>query len=1518
MFDKLLIANRGAIACRILRTLRTLQVKGVAVYSEADAASLHLMQADEAHSLGEGGAAGTYLAVDKILAIANASGAKAIHPGYGFLSENAAFAQACEDAGIAFVGPTPEQLRVFGLKHTARALAKQHGVPMLEGTELLDSLESAIAAARTIGYPVMLKSTAGGGGIGMRVCRSAEELADSFEAVKRLGQNNFSDAGVFIEKYIQRARHLEVQVFGDGQGEVLALGVRDCSVQRRNQKVLEETPAPNLPHGMAEELCAAAVKLARAVNYRSAGTVEFVFDSEDQRFYFLEVNTRLQVEHGVTEQVWGVDLVSWMVQLAAGDLPPLDQLQTGLKPLGHAIQARLYAEDPGRDFQPCPGLLTAADFPPADGRTLRIDTWVEAGCEIPPYFDPMIAKLISWAPTREDASTGLIDALNETRLYGVETNRDYLRQIIADAPFASGQPWTRCLEDLVYRADTFEVLSGGTQTSVQDYPGRLGYWAVGVPPSGPMDSRALRQGNELLGNPEGCAALEITMSGPLLRFNTDAVVAVTGAHIPITLDGQSCAMNTALLVSAGSTLSLGTIAGAGVRSYLCVRGGLDVPDYLGSKSTFTLGQFGGHGGRALRAGDVLHIAPLVDRRAGQRIADEALEALTDVRRIKVIYGPHAAPEYFTEAYIERFFATDWEVHFNSSRTGVRLIGPKPEWVRADGGEAGLHPSNIHDNPYAIGAVDFTGDMPVILGPDGPSLGGFVCPVTIIEADLWQLGQLKAGDRVRFTPVSVEACHAERCGSELAREDSIPDAENPSTVPPSSRASSLPQGTANSSRNELVREGSIPDAENPSAVPPSSRASSLPQDSANSRGSELAREGYMPDAETPSTVPPSSRASQLPQGPANSRGSELAREGYMPDAETPSTVPTSSRASQLPQGPANSRGSKLAREGYMPDAENPLTTPPSSRASQLPQGPANSSRSEVVHEGYMPDAENPLTAPPSSRASSLPQDSANSRRSELAREGYMPDAENPLTTPPSSRASQLPQGPANSRGSELAREGYIPDAENPLTAPPSSRASSLPQGTARLQGIANSRRSELVREGSIPDAENPSTATPSSRASSLPQGPANSSRSEVVRVEDLRTPVILDIGQDDKRLVARLSGDTHLLLEIGAPELDLVLRLRGHALMLALEAKALAGVIDLTPGIRSLQVHYRPEQLPLRQLLDIVAGEWDAVCAAKDLQVASRIVHLPLSWDDPACQLAIEKYMTTVRKDAPWCPSNLEFIRRINDLPNLDEVQRTVFDASYLVMGLGDVYLGAPVATPLDPRHRLVTTKYNPARTWTAENSVGIGGAYMCVYGMEGPGGYQFVGRTLQMWNRYRDVAAFQGKPWLLRFFDQIRFYPVSADELVRIRRDFPLGRFALNIEHSTLNLADYQAFLSREAEGITAFRAQQNAAFNAERERWIANGQADFQSDEGVAPNTEEQPLQPGQQGVDSHIAGNLWQVQVQPGARVEAGDVLVILESMKMEIPLLAPINGVVQDVRVQPGSAVRAGQRVVVLSAD
>lgn len=435
MFKTLLIANRGAIACRILRTLRAMQVKGVAVYSDADLSSLHIREADEAIGLGDGPAAQTYLMTEKIIAAAVKSGAEAIHPGYGFLSENAAFAEACEAAGLAFVGPTPAQLRTFGLKHTARALAKAQGVPLLEGTGLLADSVEACRAADAIGYPVMLKSTAGGGGIGMRVCRDARELTDAFETVQRLGQNNFSDAGVFLEKYIERARHLEVQIFGDGQGEVIALGVRDCSIQRRNQKVIEETPAPNLPTATAEALCAAAVALGKAVSYRSAGTVEFVYDSAAQRFYFLEVNTRLQVEHGVTEQVWGVDLVRWMVALAAGDLPPLTALLADLTPRGHAIQARIYAEDPGRQFQPSPGLLTEVLFPPADGETLRIDRWVEAGCDVPPFFDPMLAKTIAWRPTRAEAIAELARALANTRLYGVETNRIYLQQILGFEPF---------------------------------------------------------------------------------------------------------------------------------------------------------------------------------------------------------------------------------------------------------------------------------------------------------------------------------------------------------------------------------------------------------------------------------------------------------------------------------------------------------------------------------------------------------------------------------------------------------------------------------------------------------------------------------------------------------------------------------------------------------------------------------------------------------------------------------------------------------------------------------------------------------------------------------------------------------------------------------------------------------------------------------------------------------------------------------------------------------------------------
>ncbi len=293
MFSKVLIANRGAIATRIIRTLQRMQVGAVAVYAECDAESLHVRQADEAYSLGDGGAADTYLDADKLLRIAADSGAGAIHPGYGFLSENAEFVRRCEAAGLAFIGPTPEQIEEFGLKHRARALAEQAGVPLLPGSALLQNLADAGAEAERIGYPVMLKSTAGGGGIGMQLCNSATELNEAFDSVRRLGANNFADDGVFLEKFIARARHIEVQVFGDGGGNALALGERDCSSQRRNQKVVEECPAPNLDSATRQSMQETAERLLAQVQYRNAGTVEFIHDSDSDAFYFLEVNTRL-------------------------------------------------------------------------------------------------------------------------------------------------------------------------------------------------------------------------------------------------------------------------------------------------------------------------------------------------------------------------------------------------------------------------------------------------------------------------------------------------------------------------------------------------------------------------------------------------------------------------------------------------------------------------------------------------------------------------------------------------------------------------------------------------------------------------------------------------------------------------------------------------------------------------------------------------------------------------------------------------------------------------------------------------------------------------------------------------------------------------------------------------------------------------------------------------------------------------------------------------------------------------
>ena len=785
MFKKILIANRGEIACRIMRTVRKMGLQSVAVYSEADIESLHVRLADQALCIGPAAAIDSYLSVDAVLAAAVQTGADAIHPGYGFLSENAAFAEACAVHGIAFIGPTPQQMRAFGLKHTARELAREAQVPLLPGTGLLESAEAALTAATTIGYPVMLKSTAGGGGIGMRLCEDARELAAAFVSVQHLSQTNFKNGGIYIEKFVRRARHVEVQIFGDGRGGVVSLGERDCSVQRRNQKVIEETPAPGLTDATRAALAETAVRLASALHYLSAGTVEYVFDADRDQFYFLEVNTRLQVEHGVTEAVFGVDLVEWMIHAATGDF--LLPTQASLLPRGHAMQLRLYAEDPAKNFQPSSGVLTAVHF--AD--SLRVDTWVERGVTVSPYYDPLLAKLIVHTDSRAASIVALIDALRHSRIDGIQTNLAYLATILHDATFIAGLQTTAMLASMAYRPLTIDVVDGGIQSTVQDYPGRLGLWAVGIPPSGPMDAYAHRMANHLLDNQTDAATLEMTLQGAQLRFNIDCRIALAGADMGALVLGADGVVRRALAnwqvhgIAAGETLQCGAVVGAGVRAYLAVEGGIDVPFYVGSRATFTLGNFGGHAGRALRAGDVLHVrhqdhpgAYAAPANAAQQVSilgsalkNRVTAPATQIPvygtawAIAVHYGPHGAPDFFTDADIEMFFATGWQVHFNSSRTGVRLIGPKPRWARTDGGEAGLHPSNIHDNAYAIGSIDFTGDMPVILGPDGPSLGGFVCPAVIISADLWKIGQLRPGDTVRFIGVSVDAATSMRQAQE---------------------------------------------------------------------------------------------------------------------------------------------------------------------------------------------------------------------------------------------------------------------------------------------------------------------------------------------------------------------------------------------------------------------------------------------------------------------------------------------------------------------------------------------------------------------------------------------------------------------------------------------------------------------------------------------------------------------------------------------------------------------------------
>ena len=434
MFSKILIANRGEIACRIIKTARKMNIATVAVYSDADANTPHVKMADEAYHIGGSASADSYLKADKIIEVAKQTGAEAIHPGFGFLSENAAFVAAVEAAGIAFIGPASYAIEVMGDKIESKKLAGDAGVSCVPGTpDAVSDIEEATKAAAEIGYPVMVKASAGGGGKGMRVIETEAELADGMRAAMNEARNAFGDDRVFIEKFVVRPRHIEIQILADGKGGAVYLGERECSIQRRHQKVLEEAPSPFISPETRKAMGEQAVALAKAVDYRSAGTVEFIVGA-DQDFYFLEMNTRLQVEHPVTEMVYGLDLVEWMIRVAAGESLTLQQ--SDITPKGWAMEARLYAEDPERDFLPSIGQLLRYREPEGEG--VRVDSGVEEGGAISMFYDPMIAKLISFADTREEAITRLEAALDDYEIKGIQSNRQFLSAVLENEHYRKG------------------------------------------------------------------------------------------------------------------------------------------------------------------------------------------------------------------------------------------------------------------------------------------------------------------------------------------------------------------------------------------------------------------------------------------------------------------------------------------------------------------------------------------------------------------------------------------------------------------------------------------------------------------------------------------------------------------------------------------------------------------------------------------------------------------------------------------------------------------------------------------------------------------------------------------------------------------------------------------------------------------------------------------------------------------------------------------------------------------------
>lgn len=1203
--------------------------------------------------------------IDFLLSVAKNCHAGAVLAGYGFISENADAVDAFEREGIIWLGPSAEVIRRFGLKHAARQVAEAAGVPVVPGSGVIaGGVEEAMREANKVGYPVLVKASAGGGGMGQTVVRNDNAMRRAFEGVVQQSLSLFGSGDVYLEKYVEHARHVEVQVFGNGK-QTVALGVRECSVQRRRQKVVEEGGVGvAVIDGMRE----AAVRLCEEVGYASAGTVEFLVDADEGGWWFLEVNTRLQVEHAVTELVTRVDIVDMMIRLGGGE----DVLEgwQGATERGVAIQARVYAENPVKGYLPCAGVLSEMVWPeegPTErGGIIRVDGWAQKGTVVPGNYDPLLGKVLAWGKTRALALMELKRVLNQVVVRGVPSNVELLLQVMEHPAFLTARYTTGLLDSFAARTNAVEVVKPGLQSSLQDYPGRVGYWDIGVSPSGPMDAYAMGMANALVGNSLGACALEMTMTGPTLVFHTDAVVALTGGRFQAELDdGKQVPYWTPFKLEAGSTLTIGQLLSNAPRqegdtegheaggkiAYLAVRGGFDAPKYLGSASTFPTGNFGGLSGSFLVTGDFLPIAentkPSYDEAErngldfrwplGKQLLRAFIPSYTSSEWVVgALNGPHASEDFLREETLEGIWTTSYEVHHATNRLGARLIGPAPKWTRNDGGSAGLHPSNLHDYTYAPGAVNFSGNTPIVLMLDGPSLGGFVCPITVASAELWKVAQARPGEKIMFKQVDYDG----------------------------------------------------------------------------------------------------------------------------------------------------------ATSGFL--------------------------NMEAAWEAVQ---------------------------------------NNDIDTLEQIAAKWSPQW-----------------------------AMSYPK--KNVQAVLSSL------------------------------DPARGDEAEI-------------------KVQYRMSGDEHVLIEYGDIELDLEYRLRVHMLMEELKPRQY--VKELCPGVRSLLVRYARKLIHVEELVRVFRElESGVLGSVENVQVPSRVVNLPLSFNDKWTVEAQGRYLRSVRPDAPYMPSNVEFVRRINGLESVNDVKDIMTAAEYMVLGLGDVYLGAPCAVPVDPRHRLVTSKYNPARTYTPEGAVGIGGAYMCIYGMDSPGGYQLTGRTLPIWDNYGSIpeenrGAPKDVPWLLRYFDRVKFFPVSDEQLEDLRSQYRKGNYKIDIVEETFCYKEYVDFCRRNKKSIENFEQQRDSAYKAERERWQAEGEegsnaAAEHARTGVGTSTAvegdtgksrvERP--PFSMSVPAGMSASVWAVHVQNGDVVEKGAPLFALESMKVEITIEAPVPGTVEWLSVSRGDGVSPDQELCIIVSN